>query len=217
MSDSVWPQRRQPTRLRRPWVSPGKNTGVGCHFLLQCMKVKSKREVTQSCPTLSDPMTAAYQAPPPMGFSRQEYWSGVPMPHGAKSRNGLLHLQLLFKYIYIFESVASFQDSFPSGVTQDVPNLSPNKLCLIVWNVANQGSSLETQYLDLFLLGAYHMGTLAWHVLEFQTPRRNAEGCIIILFVKTVETQWTARISQWWEFSWNTSSQMPMKGQLCQL
>ena len=56
MSDSVRPQRRQPTRLPRPWDSPGKNTGVGCHFLLQCMKVKSKSEVTQSCPTLSDPM-----------------------------------------------------------------------------------------------------------------------------------------------------------------
>ena len=48
----VW----QPTRLPHPWDSPGKNTGVGCHFLLQCMKVKSESEVTQSCPTLSDPM-----------------------------------------------------------------------------------------------------------------------------------------------------------------
>ena len=48
--------RRQPTRLPHPWDSPGKNTGVGCHFLLQCMKVKSENEVTQSCPTLSDPM-----------------------------------------------------------------------------------------------------------------------------------------------------------------
>ena len=128
MSDSVWPHRRQPTRLPRPWDSPGKNTGVGCHFLLQCMKVKSESEVAQSSPTLCDPMdcsppgssvhgifqaralewvaisfsnawrwkvkvkslsrlrlfatpwTVAYQAPPSMGFSRQEYWSGVPVP-----------------------------------------------------------------------------------------------------------------------------------------
>ena len=72
--------RWQPTRLRRPWDSPGKNTGVDCHFLLQCMKVKSESEVAQSCPTRSDPMVAAYQAPPSMGFSRQEYWSGVPLP-----------------------------------------------------------------------------------------------------------------------------------------
>ena len=56
MSDSVWPQRGQPTRLPRPWDSPGQNTGVGCHFLFQCMKVKSESEVIQSCPTLLDPM-----------------------------------------------------------------------------------------------------------------------------------------------------------------
>ena len=56
MSDSVRPHRRQPTRLPRPWDSPGKNTGVGCHVLLQCMKVKSESEVAQSCPTLRDPM-----------------------------------------------------------------------------------------------------------------------------------------------------------------
>ena len=55
MSDSVRPHRWQPTRLPRPWDSPGKNTGVGCHFLLQCMKVKSESEVAQLCPTLSDP------------------------------------------------------------------------------------------------------------------------------------------------------------------
>ena len=86
---------RQPTRLPRPWDSPGKNTGVGCHFLLQCMKVKSESEVAQSCLTLSDPMhcslpgfsscarlsatpwTAAHQAPLSMRFSRQGYWSGL--------------------------------------------------------------------------------------------------------------------------------------------
>ena len=56
LSDSVQPHRRQPTRLHCPWDSPGKNTGVGCHFLLQYMKVKSESEVTQSCPTLHDPM-----------------------------------------------------------------------------------------------------------------------------------------------------------------
>ena len=118
------PHRRQPTRLPRPWDSPGKNTGVGCHFFLQCMHAKS----LQSCPTLCDPIdgsppgspipgilqartlewvaisfsnalkwkvkvkslsrvrllatpwTAAHQAPPSMGFSRQKYWSGLPLP-----------------------------------------------------------------------------------------------------------------------------------------
>ena len=59
MSDSVQRHRRQPTRLPHPWVSPGKNTGVGCHFLLQCMKVKTESEVTQSCPTLCDRMNCS--------------------------------------------------------------------------------------------------------------------------------------------------------------
>ena len=56
VSDSVQSHRRHPTRVPRPWDSPGKNTGVGCHFLLQCRKVKSESEVTQSCLTLSGPM-----------------------------------------------------------------------------------------------------------------------------------------------------------------
>ena len=56
MSNSVQPHRRQPTRLLCPWDSPGKNTGVGCHFLLQCRKVKSESEGVQPCPTLCDPM-----------------------------------------------------------------------------------------------------------------------------------------------------------------
>ena len=56
MSDSVRPHRWQPTRLPHLRDSPGKSTGVGCHFLLQCMKVKSESEVAQSCPTLSNPM-----------------------------------------------------------------------------------------------------------------------------------------------------------------
>ena len=68
--------RQQPTRLPRSWDYPGKNTGVGCYFLLQCMKVKSLSRVR----LLATPWTAAYQAPPSMGFARQEYWSGVPLP-----------------------------------------------------------------------------------------------------------------------------------------
>ena len=77
MSDSGRPQRWQPTRLPCPWDSPGKNTGVGCHFLLQCMKVKVKS--LSPVRLLPTPWTAAHQAPPSMGFSRQEYWSGVPV------------------------------------------------------------------------------------------------------------------------------------------
>ena len=106
MSNSVQPHRQQSTRLPAPWDSPGKNTGVGCHFLLQCMKSekwkwshsrqeywsglsfpppmheKWKVKVKSLSPIwlVMTPWTAAYQAPPSMGFSRQEYWSGVPLP-----------------------------------------------------------------------------------------------------------------------------------------
>ena len=70
-SDSVQPHSRPPTRLPCPWDFPGKNTGVGCHFLLQCIKMKVK---SLSHTRLSGtPWTAAHQAPPSMGFSRQKY------------------------------------------------------------------------------------------------------------------------------------------------
>ena len=88
VSDSVRPHRRQPTRLLRPWDSPGKNTGVGCHFLLQCMKVKSESEVAQSSPTLSDPMDCSLLEPAKtsvLSFSSHPgktatYWSHLRSP-----------------------------------------------------------------------------------------------------------------------------------------
>ena len=80
MSDFLRPHRQQPTRLPHPWDSPGKNTGVGCHCLLQCMKGKVKGKSLSHVRLLVTPWTTAYQAPPSMGFSRQEYWSGVLLP-----------------------------------------------------------------------------------------------------------------------------------------
>ena len=78
MSNSVRPHRWQPTRLPRPWDFPGKNTGVGCHFLLQCMKVKSESEVAQSCPTLSNPMDRS-----PPGSSIYEIFQARVLECGA--------------------------------------------------------------------------------------------------------------------------------------
>ena len=75
------------TRLPHPWDSPGKNTGVGCHFLLQCMKVKSEREVTQSCPTLSDPMD--YSLP---GSSAHGIFQAKVLEWGAIAFSGSLKL-----------------------------------------------------------------------------------------------------------------------------
>ena len=77
----------KPTGLPRPWDSPGKNTGVGCHFLLQCMKVKSENEVAQSCPTLSDPMDWS-----PPGSSICGIFQARVLEWGAIAFSGFLQL-----------------------------------------------------------------------------------------------------------------------------
>ena len=83
MSDSVRPHRRQLTRLPRRWDSPGKNTGVSCHFLLQCMKVKSESEVAQSCLILSDPMDCSLP-----GFSVHGIFQARVLEWGAIAFSG---------------------------------------------------------------------------------------------------------------------------------
>ena len=85
------PHRRQPTRLPRPWDSPGKNTGVGCHFLLQCMKVKSEREVAQLCLTLRDPMDCSLP-----GSSIHGIFQARGLEWGAIASSELLFISLLF-------------------------------------------------------------------------------------------------------------------------
>ena len=87
MSDSARPYRQQPIRLPRPWDSPGKNTGVGCHFLLQCMKVKSKSEVAQSCPTLHDPMDCSLSGSSVHGIfqARALEWVAIAFSDDAKT------------------------------------------------------------------------------------------------------------------------------------
>ena len=79
VSDSVRPHRWQPTRLLCPWDSPDKNTGVGCHFLLQCRKVKSESEVAQLCPTLSDPMDCSLPGSSVHGIfqARELEWGAI--------------------------------------------------------------------------------------------------------------------------------------------
>ena len=80
MSDSAQPYRRQPTRLPHPWDSPGKNTGVGCHFLIQCMKVKIQSEVTQSCLTLRDSMDCSPPGSSVHGILQARILEWVAMP-----------------------------------------------------------------------------------------------------------------------------------------
>ena len=74
---TLQPHRWKPTRLPRPWGSPGKNTGVGCHFLLQCMKVKSESEVTQSCLTLRNPMDRSLPGSSVHGIFQARVLAGV--------------------------------------------------------------------------------------------------------------------------------------------
>ena len=94
MSDSVRPHRRQPIRLPRPWNSPGKNTGVGCHFLLQCMKVKSESEVAQSCQTLRDPIDCS-----PPGSSIHGIFQARVLEWGAIAfSENLTSISILFIY-----------------------------------------------------------------------------------------------------------------------
>ena len=102
MSNSVRPHRRQPTRLPHPWDSPGKNTGVGCHFLLQCMKVKSVSEVAQSGLTLSDPMDCSLP-----GFSVHGIFQARVLEWGAIDFSKSVELikdQLLNKWLFAFSS-----------------------------------------------------------------------------------------------------------------
>ena len=90
MSDSVRPHRLQPTRLLCPWDSPSKNTGVGLHFLLQGVKVKSESEVTQSCPTLSDPMDCSLPGSSVHGIFQARVLEPSPLPLPSPSRVQLL-------------------------------------------------------------------------------------------------------------------------------
>ena len=105
MSDSVRPHRRQPTRLPRPWDSPGKNTGVGCHFLLQYIKVKVKW--LNHVRLLATPWTVAHQAPLSMGFSRQE-----PLKESLAVTNPLFCpvLTTLFLFPYTYKKSFNFRE-----------------------------------------------------------------------------------------------------------
>ena len=105
LSDSVRPHRRQPTRLPHPWDSPGKNTGVGCHFLLQCRQVKSEREVAQSCPTLSDPMNCS-----PPGSSLHGIFQAGVLEWGAIAFS-IQQLASYFTHSSEYMSVSQFPSS----------------------------------------------------------------------------------------------------------
>ena len=111
MSDSVQPHRRQPIRLPHPWDSPGKNTGVGCHFLLQCMKVKSKSEVAQSCLPLSDPMDCSLPGSSVHGIfqARVLEWGAIAfselLSYQTKRQQGSYQFPLLAFFFFAIHQV----------------------------------------------------------------------------------------------------------------
>ena len=113
MSDSMQPHRRQPTRLLCPWDSPGKNIGVGCHFLLQCMKVKN--EVAQSFPTLSNPMDCSLPGSSIHGIfqARVLEWGAISFANICQYHHSIYLLSLplcTHKFIfYIYNSISALQ------------------------------------------------------------------------------------------------------------
>ena len=128
MSDSVQPYRRQPARLLCPWDSPGKNTGVGCHFLLQCMKVKSQSEVAQSCLTLSDLMDCSLPGSSVHGIfqARVLEWGAIAF------YDCFLYLQ---PFLFLLCEILSFPLLFLSSV-----QFSHVQLFVTPWSAACQAS-----------------------------------------------------------------------------
>ena len=122
MSDSVRPHRWQPTRLPRPWDCPGKNTGVGCHFLLQCMKLKSDSEVAQSCLTLRDPMDCSLPGSSVHGIfqARVLEWGAIAF----SNRSG--HLRVIPSFVFCAQCSLSVAGSATSK-NKDVENTPPRK------------------------------------------------------------------------------------------
>ena len=111
MSDSVRLHRRQPTRLPRPWDSPGKNTGVGCHFLLQCMKMKNQSEVAQLCLTLSDPMDCSLPGSSIHGIFQERVlewgaiaFSKIPVYGRSKTNRSLFSVRKTYQILWIVKN-----------------------------------------------------------------------------------------------------------------
>ena len=133
MSDSVGPHRRQPTRLPRPWDSPGKNTGVGCYFLLQCMKVKSESEVVQSCLTLSDSVDCSPTGSPVPGIlqARTLEWVAISFSNTWKWKVKVKSLSRV--WLFATPWTAAHQAPLSMGSSRQeywsgVPSPSPDSL-----------------------------------------------------------------------------------------
>ena len=123
MSDSVWPHRWQPTRLPRPWDSPGKNTGVGCHLLLQCRKVKRQSEVAQSCLTLCNPMDCSLPGSSAHGIfqARVLKWGAIAFSSQIAIDHQTLWnlLSLVTPLVFFYPILKSLHSCFSNSVVRD--------------------------------------------------------------------------------------------------
>ena len=134
------PHRRQPTRLPRPWDSPGKNTAMGCHFLLQCMKVKSESEVAQSCLTLRDPMDYSLPGSSVLGIfqARALEWGAMCSRAQIWSFDGLGKSQPL-------EIRMEVGGTFRSGIRFQRPWIIP--MTYQLWLESHPGESIRQHWL----------------------------------------------------------------------
>ena len=151
MSDSVRPHRWQPTRLPRPWDSPGKSTGVGCHFLLQCVKVKSERKFAQSCPTLSDPMNCSPPSSSVHGIFQAKVleWGAIAFslcPKGERSR-------MLAKYIHIWWKIDLGFIMLTGNEVLIEPGWESRTLAVHSWTFPSGGSTMKRK--NNYLLRAW--------------------------------------------------------------
>ena len=180
MSDSVRPHRQQPTRLPHPWDSPGKNTGVGCHFLLQCMKVKSESEVTQLCPTLSDPMDCS-----PPGSSIHGIFQVRVLEWGA-----IAFSELISRVAQMVKNLPAIWEVVVVGglVAKSCPTL------VTPWTVACQAP----------LFGIFQARILEWISISFSRgssqPRNWTQvSCIAGIFLYLLSCEGTQVQSLGWE------------------
>ena len=143
MSNSVRPHRRQPTRLPRPWDSPGKNTGVGCHFLLQCMKGKSESEVAQSCLTVSNPMDCSPPGSSIRGIfqARVLEWGAIAFSDSYMT-TGIM--TAFTTWTFVSKAMSLFLNRLSSFVTAFLPR---NKCLLISWLQSLSAVTLEPKKL----------------------------------------------------------------------
>ena len=167
----MWPHRRQPTRLPRPWDSPGKNTGVGCHFPLQCMKGKVKVKLLSRVWLLATPWTAAYQAPPSMGFSRQRvlewvrytftyisYISDLGISFLLKEND---HFILKYKCEYLIRTWKEITTTTNSEKLTNVTNIPKSKTTILFYYLPDNILFLRTHFLSYPFTRLFQM-TIAW-------------------------------------------------------